>query len=199
MSETGANGDFCLALGDGLLADAAAGDRHAVERLLAHFQPAVIRYCRGRLATTTARHSADDVAQEVLLAVFGALPRFQGGPKDFLSFVYGIARHKVTDAYRANGRDKSTPVEELPDGTDNELGPDEHVVRNELRSGVHYYLEFLTDNQREVLELRVLVGLSSEETARAMDATPSAVRVAQHRALKTLRRLIAADGNPFKG
>lgn len=199
MSETGANGDFCLALGDGLLADAAAGDRHAVNRLLALLQPAVIRYCRGRLATATARHSADDVAQEILLSVFGALHRFQGNPQGFLAFVYGIARHKVTDAYRANGRDKSTPVEELPDNTDKQLGPDEHVMRDELRSGIHYYLEFLTDNQREVLQLRVLVGLSSEEVAHAMETTSSAVRVAQHRALKALRRLINADGNPFTG
>ncbi|MFB9730039.1 RNA polymerase sigma factor ShbA [Haloechinothrix salitolerans] len=182
-------------MGDGLLADAAAGDRHAVNRLLAHLQPAVIRYCRGRLAITTARHSADDVAQEVLLAVFAALPRFQGNADGFLAFVYGIARHKVADAHRANGRDKSAPVEELPDTTDNELGPDEHVVRNELRSGIHHYLELLTDNQREVLQLRVLVGLSSEEVAHVMETTSSAVRVAQHRALKTLRRLIDADGN----
>lgn len=197
MSGTGSNERFCLAAGDGLLADAAAGDHYAVGTLLAHLQPAVIRYCRGRLAVTTARQSADDVAQEILLAVFAALPRFQGSPQDFLSFVYGIARHKVTDAYRANGRDKSTPVEELPDTTDNELGPDEQVLRNELRSGVRYYLEFLTDNQREVLELRLLVGLSSEETAHAMETTPSGVRVAQHRALKTLRRLLTADGDPL--
>lgn len=199
MARTSANTDISLLVEDGLLADAAAGDRHAVDRLLAYLQPAVIRFCRGRLATTSARHSADDVAQEVLLAVFAALSRFQGGPQGFLSFVYGIARHKVTDAYRAHGRDKSTPVEELPDTTDNELGPDEQVLRQELRSGVRYYLEFLTDNQREVLELRLLVGLSSEETAQAMDTTPSAVRVTQHRALNTLRRLLKADGDPLTG
>lgn len=182
---------------DGLLADAIAGHRYAADRLLAHLTPAVVRFCRARLTITGARHSADDVAQEVLLAVFSALPRFTGSPQGFLSFVYGIARHKVTDAYRAHARDKSTPVEELPDGTDNSLGPDEHVVRRELRSGLQHYLSCLTDNQRDVLELRLIVGLSSEETACALGTTSNAVRVAQHRALNTLRRLLKADGDPL--
>jgi RNA polymerase sigma-70 factor (ECF subfamily) len=41
--------------------------------------------------------------------------------------------------------------------------------------------------QREILVLRVVVGLSAEETAIAVGSTPGAVRVAQHRALNKLR------------
>jgi len=56
-------------------------------------------------------------------------------------------------------------------------------------------LDALTGNQREALALRLIVGLSTDETANAMGTSSAAVRVTQHRALKTLRRRLAADGN----
>lgn len=49
-------------------------------------------------------------------------------------------------------------------------------------------LAALTDRQREVLRLRVVVGLSVEATAAVLGATPELVRVTQHRALNRLRR-----------
>lgn len=48
----------------------------------------------------------------------------------------------------------------------------------------------LTGSEREVLVLRVLVGLSAEQTARVLGSTPVLVRLAQHRALDRLRDLI---------
>ncbi|HVV12030.1 sigma-70 family RNA polymerase sigma factor [Amycolatopsis sp.] len=182
-----------LAIDDGLLADAVTGDRRAVERLLALVQPAIIRYCRGRLATTSAVQSADDVAQEILLAVFAALHRYDGGAQAFAGFLFGIARNKVTDAYRARNRDKSTPVESLPETADRATSPDERVLRDELRSTLARHLNVLTEIQREALVLRLIVGLSPGETALAMGTSAGAVRVAQHRALKTLRRLLTSD------
>jgi RNA polymerase sigma-70 factor (ECF subfamily) len=52
-------------------------------------------------------------------------------------------------------------------------------------------LGVLPDKQREILILRVVNGLSAEETAEAVGSTPGAVRVAQHRALARLRKAIA--------
>jgi DNA-directed RNA polymerase specialized sigma24 family protein len=51
-------------------------------------------------------------------------------------------------------------------------------------------MELLTPRQRKVLILRVVVGLSAEETAGAVGSTPGAVRVAQHRALNRLRAAV---------
>jgi RNA polymerase sigma-70 factor, ECF subfamily len=48
----------------------------------------------------------------------------------------------------------------------------------------------LPSAQREILVLRVAVGMSAEETGRALGMTPGAVRVAQHRALTRLRNLV---------
>jgi len=54
-------------------------------------------------------------------------------------------------------------------------------------------LDQLPDKQREILLLRVVVGLSAEETAEAVGSTPGAVRVAQHRALARLRKSMSEE------
>jgi len=53
-------------------------------------------------------------------------------------------------------------------------------------------LAALTEGQREILWLRVVVGLSAEETAAVVGGTPEQVRVTQHRALNRLRRELGA-------
>ena len=88
---------------DDLVAAAMTGDREAVGRVLAIIRPLVVRYCRARLgAPDRSSASADDVAQEVCLAVLTALPGYRVQGKPFLAFVYGIAAHKVIDAHRAS-------------------------------------------------------------------------------------------------
>ena len=97
--------------------EAVAGDRRAVERLLASVRPLVSRYCRARVGRTERAYaSADDVAQEVCLAVLTALPTYREQGRPFLAFVYGIAAHKVADAHRVSARNRSEPVAEVPDG-----------------------------------------------------------------------------------
>jgi RNA polymerase sigma-70 factor (ECF subfamily) len=58
-------------------------------------------------------------------------------------------------------------------------------------------LQLLPIKQREILVLRVVVGLSAEETAAAVGSTPGAVRVAQHRALARLKTEIIAAGRDY--
>ncbi len=55
-------------------------------------------------------------------------------------------------------------------------------------------LQTLPEKQREILVLRVVVGMSAEETAEAVGSTAGAVRVAQHRALSRLKAEIMATG-----
>jgi RNA polymerase sigma-70 factor, ECF subfamily len=62
----------------------------------------------------------------------------------------------------------------------------------EQNGKVRRLLDTLTDNQREVLIFRVIVGLSVEETAQATSLTPGSVRVTQHRALHKLRAQLTA-------
>jgi RNA polymerase sigma-70 factor, ECF subfamily len=127
---------------------AVRGQPAAIETLLRQIRPMVVRYCRARLGRISGHyHAADDVAQEVCIAVLSALPRYQDMGRPFASFVFGIASHKVADAMRSAAR----------------------------------------------LVLRVLSGLSAEETGNALGMSAGAVRVAQHRALARLRAIVVEE------
>lgn len=174
------------------LVDAAVnGDQAAIQRVLESIRPIVMRYCRarvGRLDRSFA--SADDVVQEVCLSVISALPGYRDQGQPFLAFVYGIAQHKVADAHRAAARNRSLPVPEVPDRPETVAGPEQRVLQDELKTTMDRMLAVLSDKQREIVLLRVVVGLSAEETADLVGSTPGAVRVAQHRALTRLRKLM---------
>ncbi len=180
---------------DLLIGDAVDGKPYAVEGVLRRIRPLVVRYCRSRVGGQEKTFaSADDVAQEVCLAVLTALPSYRDQGRPFLAFVYGIAAHKVADAHRSASRNRAEPVAEVPDTQDLADGPEAQVMQGEFAWRMAQLLETLPDKQREILRLRIVVGLSAEETAEAVGSTPGAVRVAQHRALGRLRGVLAAEG-----
>lgn len=173
-----------------LAAEARAGSDAAAAALMAGVHEIALRYARARLGRFSATSdAAADVAQEVCVAVLTALPRYvdQGAP--FEAFVYRIASHKVADAQRGVLRG-AVPSDDLPEQADARLTPEEHALEADRSAQVHAYLDQLNEQQREILTLRVAVGMSAEETAAALDMTPGAVRVAQHRALARLRKIM---------
>lgn len=177
------------------VAAAVKGDRAATARVLELVRPGVVRYCRSRVGgAERVNLSVDDVAQEVLIAVLSALPGYRDQGRPFMAFVYGIAAHKVADAHRGAARNKSDPVEYLPEVLSTDTGPEDQVLDGEVSRAVQRLLETLPEKQREIIRLRVIVGLSAEETAEIVDSTAGAVRVAQHRAMKQLRARIEKDG-----
>jgi RNA polymerase sigma-70 factor, ECF subfamily len=179
---------------DTLVAGAVGGDDRARDRLLALIHPLVLKYCRARLGRQESlMGSADDVAQDVCMAVVSALPNYQLKGLSFRAFVYGIAAHKVTDAFRAIGRNRAEPVADLPDAPMTADGPENRLLAAEMSARLGALLAHLTPRQREVLVLRLAVGLSAEETAQAVRSTPGAVRVTQHRALGRLRRILMGE------
>ena len=180
---------------DAAVALAVAGDRDALQEVLATIRPVVVRYCRARIGTAERSGlSADDVAQEVCLAAMTALPRYQDQGRPFLAFVYGIAAHKVADAHRASARNRAEPTDEVPERISFDSGPEQRAIDADSAARMDALLKILPEKQREILILRVVVGLSAEETAEAVGSTAGAVRVAQHRALTKLRTEIAATG-----
>ncbi|MFI7588174.1 RNA polymerase sigma factor ShbA [Spongisporangium articulatum] len=171
---------------------AAQGDAAATERLLRLLHPMIRRYCRARLGRFAgADHTADDVAQEVCLAVLSALGRYRDEGRPFESFVYRIAANKVADAQRAAYR-AAIPQAELPEVVSTDRGPEEHAEAASDADQLRELLLQLPPAQRELLLLRVAAGLSAEETGRALGMTAGAVRVAQHRAMQKLRALLPA-------
>ncbi|KUI32684.1 sigma-70 family RNA polymerase sigma factor [Mycobacterium sp. GA-2829] len=180
---------------DAVVAEAVAGNRDALREVLETIRPIVVRYCRARIgATERSGLSADDVAQEVCLAAITALPRYKDQGRPFLAFVYGIAAHKIADAHRAASRNKSDPTDVVPERFSSEAGPEQLAINAESSAQMDKLLGVLPDKQREILILRVVVGMSAEETAEAVGSTAGAVRVAQHRALARLKAEIIATG-----
>lgn len=178
---------------DAVVADAIAGDRDALRTVLETVRPIVLRYCRARVGTTErSGYSADDVAQEVCLAVITALPRYKDQGRPFLAFVYGIAAHKVADAHRAAGRNRADATDLLPERASADAGPEQLALDADSTARMNRLLAVLPDKQREIVILRVVVGMSAEETAEAVGSTPGAVRVAQHRALAKLKSELSA-------
>ena len=172
---------------------AVRGHPAAIDTLLRQIRPMVVRYCRSRLGRISGHyHAADDVAQEVCIAVLSALPRYQDMGRPFVSFVFGIASHKVADAMRSAAR-LAIPTEYLPDGPDDRPGPEETAVAYLEAERARALLARLPSNQQELLVLRVLSGLSAEETGHALGMSAGAVRVAQHRALARLRAIAVEE------
>ncbi len=176
----------------GVLVGAAVdGERNAIEGVLRWIRPLVVRYCRSRLGVQDKSFvSADDVAQEVCLAVLTALPSYRDRGRPFLAFVYGIAAHKVADARRSAARNRVEPVPEVPEDSGFADSPEAQVIQGESAERMARLLDTLPDKQRDILVLRVVVGLSAEKTAATVGSTPGAVRVAQHRALNRLRTVL---------
>jgi RNA polymerase sigma-70 factor (ECF subfamily) len=178
-----------------LVVRAVAGESDAVETLIAGVRQRVHRYCRARLrGYPGAEQAADDAAQEVCVAVLTALPHYEDTGRPFEAFVFRVAGHKVADAQRhVLGREQ--PVDDVPDAASTALAdsPERSALVRTEADHVTRLMEQLPGQQREVLVLRVAVGLSTDETATALGLSPGAVRVTQHRGLARLRALLAEE------
>src|ERR1700712_1819427 len=131
---------------------AVGGDREALALLLARIHPLVVRYCRSRLSSGhRSLSTADDVAQEVCMAVLTALPTYRRDGRPFLAFVYGIAAHKVVDAHRAAGRSHSIPVADLPEAPTTDLGPEQNAVNASVAGTMAALMATLPMNQQDIL------------------------------------------------
>ncbi|MFV8394690.1 sigma-70 family RNA polymerase sigma factor [Corynebacterium hindlerae] len=173
---------------------AADGDRRALQKVITLIHPLILRYTRARVGG--GKHpTAEDVTQEVLLAVATSIGNYVDRGRPFMAFVYGIASNKVADAHRSFAKDLSNPTDEIPDSALEHETPEEFALVSDGSNRVRLLLDSLNERAREIITLRVFVGLSAEETAEIVGSTPGAVRVAQHRALASLRKQMDGQGH----
>ena len=164
------------------LAAAVAGDERALERLITPLLARLDGYLRSQ-----ARDDAQDLRSEVLLAIVHRLPRFQGDETQFRSWVFTIAHHRLVDHRRRFRR--TEPLDEVNEersaGTcpSTEATALARIHEAELRAT----LDVLPEAQRRVLLLRTVGDLSLEQTAEVVGRSVGAVKLLQHRAVRTLR------------
>ena len=164
---------------------ARAGDRDAWEALYRRAYPRLLAYATRRLDADGAR----DAVSETMTRAVANIDRYRPvpGTGGFEGWLFGICRHVVLDAQRAAGRRGYGPVPETVSHAD----PVEGLVSAEEAAAVRQAFALLSDADRELLELRVVAGLSAEDAAAALGRRAGAVRMAQSRALARLRRHLA--------
>ena len=176
---------------DSVLSAARAGAPWAFERLWRSLAPAVSGYMRLQGAP-----EPDDVVSEVFLSVFSRLDSFRGGEDRFRSWVFTIAHHRLVDDWRQRGRgpaaaegDHSHTLADTPGGD-----VEEEALRQLSEQRVRRLCDLLAPDQRDVVLLRMVAGLSLEQTADALGKTTTAVKALQHRAVAALRRHLEREG-----
>jgi RNA polymerase sigma-70 factor (ECF subfamily) len=136
--------------------------------------------------------SAEDIAAEAWLTAASKIHDFQGADDDFPGWLFTIARNHASNSRRTALRRRTDPVsvQESPESTWGHARPD-HAQVDDLDT-TRRLLEHLTPREAEVVACIDIVGLDVTSTAAALDMRPTAVRVARHRALGRLRRLLGA-------
>jgi RNA polymerase sigma-70 factor (ECF subfamily) len=174
-----------------VLAAAQGGAGWALERLWADLAPSVAGYFRVQGAA-----EPDDRTSEVFIGVFGGIRRFSGGEGEFRSWVFTIAHRRLTDERRHQARQpRLEPVtdELCAEGGDVE----QDVIRHLATERVRVLCSRLSPDQRDVLLLRLVGGLTVDQVAAALGKSQGAAKALQRRGLAALRSELEAEGVPL--
>ncbi len=158
-----------------LVERAKGGDREAFGELYRSYHASLFRLARLHIGA-----AAEDVVAETFLRAWAGLARYRDTGAPFIAWLYGIARHVLADEFARGSRVE--PRAELPERVV-EVAMDDRLTLAQA-------LEQLPEEQRQVLELKFLVGLTNPEVAAALGKTTGAVNAKQWRALETLRRML---------
>ena len=113
---------------------------------------------------------------------------FRYGGSPLLAWLYTIARNLVIDHHRRSKREASLPANNRWE-TDKEHV--EQAVEQQLsHEKLATALQEITEDQRQVIWLKFIEGLSNPETAQILGKTVGAVKSLQHRALASLQRIL---------
>lgn len=164
---------------------ARTGDEGAWEDIYRHAYPKLLAYARRRLP----HDAAVDAVSETMIRAVGKVDGFVPHGGGFDAWLFGILRHVVLDAQRRRGRAPATVGDErvLATRPSNDPGPLDHVLVDEEARAVRAAFDRLDAADQELLELRVVGGLSAEEVGQVLGKRPGAIRMAQTRALARLR------------
>ncbi|RAQ94265.1 RNA polymerase sigma factor [Thermogemmatispora tikiterensis] len=187
-----------------LLDRARQGDAEAVSMLYQRFLPGVFSYVAARVPD---RATAEDLTSEVFLQMVEGLARLRARDEaSFLAWLLSIARLTVAGYYRS--REKEPLLLSLQDQgrqdspADSPVGPIDDAVRDPLAliegqedwQAVVQAINHLTEEQRQVLVSRVILGYDLATVARMLGKQVNAIKALQFRALQRLRRLLG-DGS----
>ena len=194
-----------------LVAQLRAGDQAAMSRLVDRWSPTMLRVARSFVDSP---QSAEDVVQDAWLGMLSGLATFEGR-SSLRTWTFSILVNRA----RTRGAREARTLPRSPLATEDQLaaddllaGPDGEPVRTwssidaqsrwdaapesvvlskEILFQVDRALSALPPRQRQVVTMRDVCGMSTEEVCAALDITPANQRVLLHRARAILRTALA--------
>jgi RNA polymerase sigma-70 factor (ECF subfamily) len=167
------------------------GSPAAFEELVAKYQTKVFSMA---LSFTRNREAADDLAQEIFLKAYLALPRFHG-KSEFGTWLYRISINHIRDFLRKKGRAKEVSLDDVPEisFSDREQAEKAEQERETeaRRTLVQTFVRSLPEKYRVIVTLRDIQGLAYEEISRILKLSPGTVDSRLHRARRMLRVKLA--------
>ena len=140
-----------------------------------------------------ASHAVEDITQEILLTVHRARHTYNPA-RPFTPWFFAISRHKWMDHLRKHGR--SVRTEPLTEDFLERHMQESPSETEGLSDALTEAMSVLPSKQKKVVELLKVEGLSIQETSKQMSMSVSSVKVAAHRAYRTLRsKLRGRRGN----
>ena len=177
-----------------LLERARAGDRAALEQVLATLAPSILRFAKRMCRNAD---DAEDVLQDTMISIAQHLAGWQQRGS-VSSWVFAItrsacARRRRRGAGRAHEGDAA-----LSDHPAAASSPEAQVQADEIGATVAAELDALPEAHREVIALRDVEGLSAAETAEALGISVDAVKSRLHRAREALREALRPALEPAR-
>jgi len=175
------------------------GDGNAFEALVAAYEKNVYNLA---LRMTGNAQDAEDMAQEAFVKAYTSLPGFRGDSK-FSVWLYRIVSNVCLDFLRRQNRRPASSLSlEDEDGEESQMdipdesqSPEQLLERSLTQEAVQRGLQSLSAEQRQILLLREIQGLSYEEIAETLDLEAGTVKSRIFRARKKLCAFLIADGN----
>jgi len=162
---------------------AKAGDPEGLHFLYLRYAPDVQRYVN---SVVHDRHEAEDITQSVFAKLITTIGKYEQREVPFTAWILRVARNAALDHVRAK---RAIPTEEvrLADAGQAQISVDRSRALREA-------LDDLPDDQREVLVLRHVIGLSPTEIARTIGKTESSVHGLHHRGRRSLKASLTELG-----
>ncbi len=134
---------------------------------------------------------AEDLAADVFVNALRAIASYEERGLGLAAWLFRIAQNRLIDHLRRAGLRSSDSLDELDQ--DEALADDNNPILDPTHSArldLNHALERLSPEQRQVVHLRFIEELTSEQVAHVMGKSEPAVKIMQHRALKTLKQLM---------